>query len=226
MFDEHHIHRHEDLTHEVNVASDRLKYYLVADPGTKTVFGMLFIAYDKWTNTIFILDEIYETKPENTRVQHIYNSLREKAKGVGPRDLGTWIKMYDPAAAWFGVEISQFVRGFSPCRKRAGDKEEAISLIKDIFSARSVCKVSDQCSSFIHEMKYYKTDESGRAVDSDDHLIDCFRYFLKFINYRFKKEKPEPEGDPVDRRRAFSLEADMKKHFGRKNWASNILSKY
>ena len=32
-------------------------------------------------------------------------------------------------------------------------------------------------------MTNYRTDDKGKIIKKDDHLIDCFRYILNFLEY-------------------------------------------
>lgn len=205
-----------------------LQFFLIADPGTKTVFAMLFVAYNPYTQEIFILDEIYERNPLYTSTQSVWKQAQAKIEAItGPDSVNRWTKIYDSAAAWFSTEMAaQFSVGFAPCQKLSGDKEEGLGLIKDLFNTEGAIQISDLCNFFCLEISRYKTDKMGRVPDGSDHLIDCFRYFLNWIGYRFQKKVKAGKPPIEKRRRAFSMEEDVRRMRRRRDWTEGIMESY
>lgn len=161
---------------------DRYEWYCGVDPGTTSVFGALFIAYDRYSSTPYVLDELYERRPQDCTVGRILPKILDKVQEFNPHG-PSWHFFCDSAAAWFIQEaIDRYNLGFAPAHKRAGDKLEGISTIKDILLTRKGF-ISDRCKSFQTELMNYRTNDRGVPVKEWDHLIDIFRYFLKFAGY-------------------------------------------
>jgi len=182
---EDHVFSHEIIHKEIFRDLNKLEWYCISDPGTTTVMAFLFIAVNPYTKKIYILDEMYEKGPQNTSVRVALPKALQKAKSLYPRgDFGDdWYKTYDEAAAWFCNEVmNQYGLYFSPTAKLHNRKEEGISLIKDIL-IHKVIMISDRCEKLFWEMTNYVADENGKFPKKNDHLIDCFRYFLAAANY-------------------------------------------
>ena len=47
---------HRDMECIIDKERDQLDFYCIADPGTTTVFGVLFVAYNRWTKKVYIID--------------------------------------------------------------------------------------------------------------------------------------------------------------------------
>lgn len=185
MLSDKHIIDHDKLMEEIRRDSHKLEWYCVSDPGTTTVMGFLFCAINPYSKKIYIMDEIYEKRPEFTSVQKVMPIVLSKAKRLSP-SLGfddDWIKVYDEAAAWFANEVlQQYGFGFQPTLKAHNKKENGISLIKDIL-IHNVVAISSNCKHLVKEMSNYVADEQGKIPKVNDHLIDCFRYFLAASYY-------------------------------------------
>lgn len=214
---------------EVILASqmDNLKFYLTADPGTTSTFGVLFVAINPYTQMVYVLDEIYERNPLYTSTRQIWQRCVKKIEAItGPNSQHLWTRMYDPAAAWFSNEmVDQFSVSFAPAEKLAGDRELGIGLMKDMFFGNAIL-ISDLCFNYILEVSRYKTDALGRIQETNDHLIDPFRYFLRWINYKFKPKTDRELRPAVDRRRAYRLEEDLARAKRDKDWTQRVIDKY
>lgn len=188
MFDEKvHIQSHNDLMNEIKKDIKRLEWVWVADPGSTTVFGMLFAAFNPYTGKLYILDEIYAKDQKDTSVGIIVPRGETKAISLYPNSNlhDDWIKVADEAAAWFITEcLNRYNIYFSPAEKWRGTKEDGLSLIKDQLLHNAVA-ISDRCENLATEMRKYAKDDSGKIPKRDDHLIDCFRYLNLAIRYDF-----------------------------------------
>lgn len=185
MIGDQHFHKHSSLMYEIKNDISKLEWFCVADPGTTTVMGLLFCAVNPYSKQIYILDEIYEKDPRETSVSLIIPRVKKIVEDLAsPVDFDSeWIKVYDEAAAWFCNEVAnQFGYFFMPTLKVHNKKEHGISLIKDIL-VHNVVKISDRCENLRREMENYVADEDGKFPRTNDHLIDCFRYFLAAAGY-------------------------------------------
>lgn len=155
-------------------------FYCAFDPGSSICFGVLFMAVNKYTKQVYILDEIYEKNRNLTTGKLIYPRAEAIMKRYAPVD--KWQKVYDYAASWFQVEVNnEFGVNLMPCTKDVNKKDVALSVIKDFMLAKqedgeSLFIVSDRCEKFIWEVSNYATDEEGRIPKMNDHLLDALRY--------------------------------------------------
>jgi hypothetical protein len=180
-----HVKPHNQLLEGIKRDLHKFEWYCVADPGTTTVMAFLFVAVNPYTKRIYILDEIYEKRPEFTSVQNSLPVVVKKWKDLNPA--GDFeedcYKIYDEAAAWFSNEVmQQYGYFFQPTLKVHNKKDNGISLIKDCLVHDAVM-ISDRCENLVWEMENYVADEDGRFPKKHDHLIDCFRYFLAAAHY-------------------------------------------
>lgn len=162
---------------------NRLEWYICCDPATSSTFAVLFIAYDRGSNRVFVLDEIYATEKRYTSSSVIYQNIQEKANALNPEAKWEWI--YDEAAAWFANEMqSQYNISMFPSKKSLNDKEEGISLWKDLLIADNLFACNAENKHFIFEIESYIM-ENDKYPKILDHLLDAFRYFLGHVNINF-----------------------------------------
>lgn len=182
-----HVHKHEKLIQEIQRDRKRLEWYWVADPGSTTVFAMLFCCVNRYTGDVYILDELYETDAHNTTVGAIVPRGESKCLELFPEGnvKDDWFKVADEAAAWFMNEtMSRFDIYFSPAEKWKGTKEEGLSVIKDQLIHNCI-KISDRCKNLIEEIQLYSKDGNGKIAKWKDHTVDCFRYLNLAAHYDF-----------------------------------------
>lgn len=185
-----HFEDHEKLLAKIRENPSRYERYLAVDPGTVTVFAGLFCFLDRYTATPYLLDCIYQTRPEDCSVDTVVPLLREKAADLGFA-LEDFQLLSDNAAQWFIVEASQrYGLGFAPTMKQSKDKQDGISLIKDILGGKRQF-ISSRCEALYTEMQNYRKNERGVIVKEWDHLIDLFRYILKFSAFTLNETKYE-----------------------------------
>jgi hypothetical protein len=180
-----HVVTREQIKREIARDAHKLDWYCIADPGTTTCMAILFAAINPYTKKIYIVDEIYEKDMKKTSVREIMPRILQIAKYWNPRGdfEDDWYKVYDEAAAWFCNEVmQQYGYYFHPTLKVHNKKENGISLIKDIL-IHFTCDISDDCPNLVSEMSNYIADDQGKFPKKDDHLIDCFRYFLASAHY-------------------------------------------
>lgn len=191
-----HVEEHDVLVQKIKENPDRYEKYLGVDPGTTSVFGGLIGFLDRYTATPYLLDCIYETRPENCSVDSVIPKLAGKCEALG-FNITDFQLLCDNAAQWFIVEASdRYGLGFAPTLKQSKDKEDGISQIREILKNRQKF-ISSRCRPLIVEMMAYKTNERGVIVKEWDHLIDLFRYILKFAGFSLNQSLYVPQDTGV-----------------------------
>jgi hypothetical protein len=185
-----HKKKHNVLMDLVKKDARRMKWYTIADPGSSSCFGVLFNAYDPYTSRIFTVGELYEKDRKKTDSVSMWKRITEKQQLLNP-DV-KWQNYYDEAATWFANEVFKHFRiSITPTKKLIWKNKEdmdGISLAKTVMSAQDLLLVSDECVNFEREIDSYITDEHGNYPDKDDHLIQCFIYFLYACNIKFDEK--------------------------------------
>lgn len=207
-----HVRTHEFLLAEIERDIKKLEWFCITDPGTTTCFAALIGCINPYSKKVYILDEIYEKDQSMTSVRMMYPRLEILMKHYNPRGSihDDWTKVFDEAAAWFSNEVmQQYGVYFMPTAKHVNQKENGLSLIKDIL-IHDLCAISDKCPNLFKEMQEYAKDDKGNIPKRNDHLIDCFRYLLGASNYsmiealeykRIRHPEEELEKDRFHRRR-------------------------
>lgn len=169
-----------------------LSTFTVCDPGTETVFGVLFMAVNPYSREVFICGEIYAKSQVETSTSKIIPQIADKEKSLGWQDV---TGIYDEAEAWFANEASNsYGRGFLPTHKAWDKKANGLSLIKDQMLYSKVT-ISDNCPNLIWEIENYVKDRNGNIPKKGDHLIDCWRYGNAAAGLSLEDDESP---DPVD----------------------------
>ena len=222
-----HIRKHAVLLSYLEHDRSKLKWYTICDPGTSTCFAVLFICYNKFTQQIFILDEIYEKDRKRTDSRQMWERIRKKESELYPNSQQTdWIRVYDEAAAWFYNEIAAMHRGqrlnMFPSQKQSSNEETDISKIKMAMAQPGAFCVSDRCYWLRWEIESYVTvfNKNGDAVyqDTNNHLIDCLKYFMQISNWSLMEKAEEVRQNVEDvsqGHRIYSVDNDQ--------WADSIV---
>lgn len=180
-----HVEKHAKIVHEIRNDIKNLEWYVVLDPGTTTCFAALYVALNPYSKKIYVMDCIYETSQAQTSIRNIYPRILETTQELYPQSdiMDDWFRGIDEAAAWANNEfLNEFGTYFTPTSKSKHKKEDGISLMKDIMLNDGLI-ISDKCEPLLFEMENYVTDDFGKFPKKNDHLIDCFRYFLGQANY-------------------------------------------
>lgn len=179
---------HEELFREVQRDSGSLEWHTSADPGTATKFGQLFLAYNRYTATVYVLDELYVGSQAENSVVSMYGKEAQIIDELYPYP-DEWLYTYDEAALWFWNERNAMKQnyGWMPSDKGAmkratGEQKPGISWIKDAMRFGKL-KISDRCKNLIYEIESYIKDKDGNIPKRDDHLLDPLRYFFFRIGY-------------------------------------------
>ena len=164
---------HDQLMKRLHKDRKKLQWYWFADPAAASCFGVLFCAINPYSKDVFWLDEIYETEQQQMTVRMIGAEIIRRRNELW--DAGDWREGYDEAETWFRSEWENNFpeeSGLEPSHKAKNDKDDGITLIKDIMLGGKWF-MSDRCQKFHWELSKYKTDANGRLIKKDDHLIDC-----------------------------------------------------
>lgn len=176
---------HDQLIKYVKENRKDFDFYLMYDPGSAKCFGALFIAIHRFDKNMIILDEIYEKVLGKNTTKQIVPIAIEKCELIN-KNTDDWDHGYDYAAAWFlsdvTYEFPDYPYSLFPCEKDLKDKENKLSLIKDIMIG-NLMLISDKCINFYTECEQYKLDDKGKLKKENDHLIDCLRYILNLASY-------------------------------------------
>lgn len=179
----------------------KLQWFMTVDPAAATCFAGLFCALNPYTKTWYILDEVYERNQAEMSVDKIGRRLLSMRHALWD-DADAWFPTYDEAETWFANEfMDRFGEGFHPSQKAKNDKEDGLSLIKDIFLQGKVV-ISSRCKWLYWELDNYFKDKNGKIPKKDDHLIDCFRYTLGAAHYVLNEETEYREEEDEDFRGA------------------------
>lgn len=189
-----HMRPHRVVTSYVENDRHKLKWFTICDPGTSSCFGVLFAAYSPSTQSLFILDEIYERDRKRTHTSLIWDRIRKKEQELYPTgDEKSWRRIYDEQAAWFGREIAaNYHVGLTPTQKHSAKEEEGVARVKMLMAQPGALLVSDRCYWLRWEIESYITDANGGYPDKNNHLLDCLRYLMQASNWKML-EKVESE---------------------------------
>ena len=177
----------------------KCEMWVVADPGSTTVFGVGFFILNRYTGEVFLIDEIYEKDDKLCSVGQIWPRVLEKEKILFKNKQP--IRFYDEAAAWFLNELcNQFPNdcGITPTNKKAYERDslfnaDSCSIVKDAFVYRKFF-IAEECINAIEEItNYHKNDNGQVAINQPDHMIDITRYMFhesgwSLSNYTIQKE--------------------------------------
>jgi len=225
MFSDDNLSKHSLLIQEIKYDLKKLDWFCVADPGSTTCFAVLFGCINPYTKKLYILDEIYEQRQENTTIRRIFPRIRAKMEEFYPNSSieDDWIKTYDEAAAWFATELlNQYNVYFMPTAKHLNKKDHGLSLIKDQM-IHNLVAISDRCVKLAWEIKRYAKNDRGDIPKKDDHLIDCYRYLNASANYNMLEVLEILRQKTGDERRGYSLKEDYTNFHSDNDWTWNII---
>lgn len=181
-----HIKPHSDLL--ADLRGKKLEYWVGADPAIASCFAVGFLALDRATGTPYWLDELYVTDKALATTDAMAPLIKEKMLELNP-DLTDWNLVCDSAASWFIEEAGRHGLYFMPSHKQTGDKQEGISLLREIFRLRTGI-MSDRCQNTKAEFLNYRTTDKGQYIKLHDHEIDLARYILKISGLEVFGIKP------------------------------------
>jgi len=203
MLSLHHKKPHEEVMKMVYRERKKIDFFTISDPAARSVFASLFAGINRYSKTIYLLDEIYEQDDAEMVTSKMGQKILDKEDELFWGDFEEWTHVADEAEAWFANEmLDQFDVVITPTQKSRRDKKVDLRLIKDLLLQGKIV-MSDRCKKLFWEMDNYKRDKNGKIKKEWDHLIDCLRYLLAAAGYTLSKEdEPAPriESDPADER--------------------------
>lgn len=213
---------HTTLISEIQRDFHKLRWFCVADPGSTSVFAVLFCAYNPYTKMWYMLDEIYEKDQRETSVTKILPRIKAAIENLCPT--AEWSFIYDEAAAWFLTEATAGsvpdvpLYPWSPTNKIAMKRDPltkepwGISLMKDMLRFDKIL-ISEKCKWLWWEMSNYTRtlNKAGdiKVLKRGDHLIDDVRYALEYVGFTLQNCQ-EPGIIQTDRRKVFTIEEDLR----------------
>ena len=181
---------HDRVLAEIRRYRKKMDFILWADPAAASVFAVLHCAYHPFQKVLYCVDEIYETSQAEMTVKRIAPRIFEKRDEI--EDDEQWRQGYDEAEKWFQSQVlDDYAEHFEPSHKYANDKEQGLTLIKDMLLEGKLI-MSDRCEKLFWEMDNYFKDKHGKIPKVNDHLIDCLRYILAALGYMLNTQQ-EPE---------------------------------
>lgn len=179
------VHKYDTIIQFLKDNRRDYDFFVSFDPGSAKCFAVLFGAIHRYEKNIILIDEIYANKFGENSVGKIMPQVIKKIEEINP-NLGDWLSVYDNAASWFANEVqndwAEYKLPLFPCTKDINNKETKLSLIKDIL-IKELLVMTDRCVKTYWEMENYKTDDNGKIVKENDHLMDALRYLLNLANY-------------------------------------------
>lgn len=201
---------HEALLRRLRPDMKKLWKCAMADPAGASVFGVLFTAINPYTKTVYLLDEIYETRQSHMTVDSVGSRIVEKRNAIWhPRSDDDWYHGHDEAAAWWANELrDRFEINSMPTTKAQHKKEDGLSLIKDIMLYGKLV-VSDRCVKTYWELDNYIKDANGKIPKVNDHQIDNFRYTLGAYLYDLRDQSEVPVEEKSEDFRGKRIDQDF-----------------
>lgn len=213
-----HVRTHKVVTSYVENDKHKLRWFTICDPGSSSVFAVLFICYNPYTQQIFIMDEIYEKDRLRTDTFQMWQRIIKKEEELFPHHKrGTFRRIYDEAALWFANEVrANFKESLIPSDKQRNDPEVDVSRIKMAMAQAGALVVSDRCYWLRWEVESYVTDEEGQYPKKHNHLIDDFRYFMQSSGWKLAEKADETLLHNTDQRSTVKKIEDN-------DWSENAL---
>ncbi len=183
---------------------------ITCDPGSSSVFGVLFALFNEYSKKIIVFDELYLTDPHEMTARAVHTKIMEKTDDI--RKIVKEIRyVYDEAAKWFQSEIYGIPNNnmwLEPSRKSEVGVFGYIGIVRSVLN-KSLLMVTENCTKFRWEMDKYMKDEKDKIPKKDDHLINCFQYKLQALGFNLEDEsEPKPE-DPFLAKRAIRMEDEL-----------------
>lgn len=203
-----HVYSHKFLMNLIKNDRKKLEWYAIYDPGTTTCFAVLFAAINRYTAQVYILDEIYEQRKEETLASKIW-PRSEKIKEDLYDELDDWLNYYDEAAPSFALDVqdrfSVAISKTQKIRRRTHtDTRPGEDLIKMLFDENRIF-ISERCEKWIWEVENYVMVD-GKYPKYNDHLIDCSHYLV--LESRLSLNEA-PDEEAIEERRNTGEEAGI-----------------
>lgn len=191
-----HMRPHTEVMARLFTQMNECRFATVFDPGTTSTFAALFLAYNPYTSTLFLLDEIYEQDRKKMDTASIWGVAKKKELELAPG--AQWRRCADEAAAWFRREmVANFSISITASRKQRFKKDMNFSILKTLMATEDSFFASERCVKFAKEIESYSTDDNGNIPKLNDHLLDCLDYSVPVLGVRTRQKVPFSEGRQV-----------------------------
>jgi len=192
-----HVKPRAQIEEAIKRDKSKLRYYAMFDPGTATCFAVLLLAYNPYTNFVYVLDEIYVTERRETAAGKIWAKAKEKMEAWND-DEEAWLCYYDEAATWFPNEIGQALIPTTKARYRREKLHEegrpGESILNTLME-QELFWINEECEKFLWEATNYVTDEKGDYPKDHDHLMDGLFYFVMESHIALETSEDTTERD-------------------------------
>lgn len=160
------------------------KLIWIFDPGYAICFGGVLALFRHADLSLNIIDEIYETDRLNISARKIWELKSEILK---QRELSyvPVMHIYDSAATGFASEVRDLKvyqerpEPLIPTHKQKDDENTYFRLLNDL-CLQGRFRVGKHCKNTIFEIENYLTDDNGKYIDKNNHILDCLRYLAKW----------------------------------------------
>jgi hypothetical protein len=218
-----HVKYYKDMMSIIGCFPKQWDFYGGFDPGSATCFAFLAVAINRYTKQVFVLDQIYATKLADCRVDSVLPKAIAIMRDIMPHQ-DSWLCVYDYAATWFMNEAQSpaYIDDINliPCTKDLKNKENKLSLMKDILIKDQNFFMSERCiqedKGLYWEMEKYATDDKGKIPKENDHCFTGDTIVMTSIGQMFIKDIRD--GSLVETR--YGLRRVLK------NWNNGIKSIY
>lgn len=198
---------HEELMSKLYRDRRKLDWFCWYDPAGSSCFATLFVAINRYSKTIYCLDELYLKDQKSMTVGNVGGVSLEMMHDLCEEV--EWREGYDEAESWFRNEMLDiYQRHLEPSQKKRTDKMSGIGLIKDAMISNRFF-ISDRCKNLFWEMDHYAKDESGKIPKGNDHLLDCLRYVLDAAFYSIVDHDEPVLPDPEEMMRGYTPQMDF-----------------
>lgn len=190
--------------------NDLNKWQLIVglDPASTSVFGVIFVLFNPYKKTIWLVDEIYESEQIAMTARNIWASVQRKVQIFRDMGIKSVDYVYDEAAAWFRNEIGEISSEWLvPTQKNQYGVEGYINVVRHVM-ADGLFNITPECIKTRWEFEQYQKDDNGNVPKKNDHLINAFQYVLGFLGFTPDNIK---EKDDVleEERRGFTIEEEI-----------------
>lgn len=179
------------------------------DPGSTSVFAVIFVVFNPYSKKMYLVDEIYEKDHEQMTARKIWDKTQEKLKRW--RNLGANIAyVYDEAAAWFRSEIYEYDREVDLIQssKSQYGVDGYINVVRHVMTAE-LFNITEDCKEMRSELEKYEKDENGKIPKKDDHLINAFQYVLGFLGFTPDNIEEPKETPWIEEKRGIRIEDEF-----------------
>ncbi len=164
--------------------------YVIADPGIKDKFALLWGAIDPVHRIVYFFDEFYE---DEVLISDVVKSIKVQEEKTNTTSQNIFIRLIDPKAGTRSHSRNDYttVQGIFEeynlnfeLAKKSGDKKADIIAAQSMI-AKGNFRVFSSLVNFKWELAQYawqiskdETQFEEKVPIKNDHLIDCFRYFI------------------------------------------------